>query len=102
MKYGKGVDLLIHEVAEFEDTNALPQVYAHHTNPRQAGEIFSQTKPKLAVYSHIVNGVSPKIIGVPDDELIRRTRANYQGELKVGRDLMSFLINKKGVETYEP
>lgn len=102
IKYGKGVDLLIHEVAEFEDTNALPQVYAHHTNPRQAGEIFSQTKPKLAVYSHIVNGVSPKIIGVPDDELIRRTRANYQGELKVGRDLMSFLIDKKGVETYEP
>ena len=102
ISYGKGVDLLIHEVAEFEDINALPQVYSHHTNPRQAGEIFSQTKPKLAVYSHIVNGVSPKIIGIPDDELIRRTQANYQGPLKVGRDLMSFLISQQGVEVYEP
>ncbi|SPX81679.1 MBL fold metallo-hydrolase [Moraxella ovis] len=102
IKYGKGVDLLIHEVAEFKDINALPQVYAHHTNPRQAGEIFSQTKPKMAVYTHVVNGVSAKIIGIPDEELIERTRANYQGALKVGRDLMSFSLNANGVEVYEP
>lgn len=102
IKYGKGVDLLIHEMAEFKDTSALPQVYAHHTNPRQAGDIFNQTKPKMAVYTHVVNGVSAKVIGIPDEELIERTRTNYQGPLKVGRDLMSFLINENGVETYEP
>lgn len=102
IKYGKGVDVLIHEVAEFKDTNALPQVYAHHTNPRQAGDIFNQTKPKMAVYTHVVNGVSAKVVGIPDEELIERTRTNYQGPLKVGRDLMSFLITNNGVETYEP
>lgn len=102
IKYGKGVDLLIHEVAEFKNINALPQVYAHHTNPRQAGDIFNQTKPKMAVYTHVVNGVSTKVVGIPDEELIERTRTNYQGPLKVGRDLMSFLINENGVETYEP
>lgn len=102
VKYGKGVDVLIHEVAEFKDTTALPQVYSHHTNPRQAGEIFSQTQPKMAVYSHIVNGVSPKIVGIPDEELIERTRANYKGPLMVGRDLMSFLISPDGVQVYEP
>lgn len=100
LKYGKDVDLLVHEVAEFEDINALPQVYAHHTNPRQAGEIFTKTKPKMAVYSHIVNGVSAQVIGIPDDKLIERTRATYKGPLVVGEDLMSFSITSKGVDIY--
>lgn len=102
LKYGKGVDLLIHEVAEFQDTHAVPQVYAHHTNPREAGEIFNQTKPKLAVYSHIVNGVSSKIMGIPDEVLIQRTKVNYQGPLVVGRDLMSFLLTPTKIDTYTP
>ena len=102
LKYGKGVDLLIHEVAEFQDTHAVPQVYAHHTNPREAGEIFNQTKPKMAVYSHIVNGVSSRIIGIPDEVLIQRTKVNYQGPLVVGRDLMSFLLTPTKIDTYTP
>ncbi|WP_326519436.1 MBL fold metallo-hydrolase [Acinetobacter sp. CAAS 2-6] len=102
LKYGKGVDLLIHEVAEFQDIQALPQVYAHHTNPREAGDIFNQTKPKMAVYSHIVNGVSSKIIGIPDEVLIQRTRVNYQGPLVVGRDLMSFLLTPNKIDVYTP
>lgn len=69
---------------------------------REAGEIFNQTKPKLAVYSHIVNGVSSKIIGIPDEVLIQRTRVNYQGPLVVGRDLMSFLLTPTKIDTYTP
>ena len=102
LKYGKGVDLLIHEVAEFQDNHAVPQVYAHHTNPREASEIFNQTKPKMAVYSHIVNGVSSRIIGIPDEVLIQRTKVNYQGPLVVGRDLMSFLLTPTKIDTYTP
>ena len=100
LKYGKDVDLLVHEVAEFEDINALPQVYSHHTNPRQAGEIFTKTKPKMAVYSHIVNGTSPKYIGIPNEQLIERTRENYKGPLVVGEDLMSFSITARGIVIY--
>lgn len=100
LKYGKGVDLLIHEVAEFKDINSLPEIYAHHTNPRQAGVIFDKAKPKMAVYSHIVNGASPKYIGIPDDQLIERTRETYKGPLVVGEDLMSFSITSTGVEVY--
>lgn len=91
---------MVHEVAEFEDINALPQVYSHHTNPRQAGEIFTKTKPKMAVYSHIVNGTSPKYIGIPNEQLIERTRENYKGPLVVGEDLMSFSITAKGIDIY--
>mgnify|MGYP003552856979 FL=1 len=102
LKYGKGVDLLIHEVAEFQDTHAVPQVYAHQTKPREAGEMFKQTEPKMAVYSHIVNGVSSRIIGIPDEVLIQRTKVNYQGPLVVGRDLMSFLLTPTKIDTYTP
>ena len=98
IKYGTGVDLLIHEVAEFEDTNALPQVYAHHTNPREAGEIFTETAPTMAVYSHIVNGTSADAPGVSEEELLNRTRETYDGPLTVGRDLMSFSITSDSVE----
>lgn len=100
--HGTGVDLLIHEVAEFEDTTALPQVYSHHTNPRQAGEIFTTTAPRMAVYSHIVNGTSSEAPGVSEEELIRRTRENYDGPLTVGEDLMSFLITDEEIDIYEP
>lgn len=100
LKYGKNIDLLIHEVADFKDTNSLPAVYSHHTNPRQAGTIFNETKPKMAVYSHIVNGTSPKYVGIPDEQLIERTRDNYKGPLVVGEDLMSFSITSKGVDIY--
>lgn len=102
IKYGTGVDLLIHEVAEFEDTSALPQVYAHHTNPRQAGDIFTKAAPRMAVYSHIVNGTSSEAPGVSDEELERRTRENYEGPLTVGRDLISFLLTEEDIDIYEP
>ncbi|MBM7454950.1 ribonuclease Z [Oceanisphaera litoralis] len=102
IKYGTGVDLLIHEVAEFEDITALPEVYAHHTNPRQAGEIFTTTAPRLAVYSHIVNGTSSVAPGISDEELLRRTRENYSGPLLVGQDLMSFLITAEDIDVYKP
>ena len=101
IEYGTGVDLLIHEVAEFEDITALPEVYSHHTNPREAGEIFATTQPRLAVYSHIVNGSHGRVPGVSDEELVNRTRENYDGPLIVGEDLMSFLLNDDDIDVHE-
>ena len=54
----------------------------------------------MAVYSHIVNGTSPKYIGIPNEQLIERTRENYKGPLVVGEDLMSFSITAKGIDIY--
>lgn len=94
IKHATGVDLLIHEVADFPDPNlpVIQAVYAHHTNPQQAGEIFTETKPKLAVYSHIVNGVPPNVPTLPVETIIERTRETYDGPLVAGEDLMSFTI----------
>lgn len=103
VQHGTGVDVLIHEVADFPDP-ALPViqgVYAHHTSPQQAGEIFTRTRPELAVYSHIVNGVPPNVPTQPIETIIERTRQTYDGPLVVGEDLMSFTISG-GAVTQNP
>lgn len=98
VNYGKGVDIMLHEVAAFQDPDVLPQVISHHTTPDQAGEIFAEAQPELAVYTHFVNGIPGKVEGVSDEEMIDRTRENYDGELILGEDLMSFLITDDGIE----
>ena len=92
--HAMGVNLLIHEVADFPDPNlpVIQAVYAHHTNPQQAGEIFTETQPNLAVYSHIVNGVPPNVPTLPVETIVERTRETYDGPLVVGEDRMSFTI----------
>lgn len=104
LKYGAGVDVMVHEVADFADRSKMATVFAHHTSPQQAGTIFAQTKPKMAVYSHIVNGIPGRVPGISEQELVDRTRETYQGPLTVGRDLNSFLITSDGVKatTIEP
>jgi ribonuclease BN (tRNA processing enzyme) len=58
IRHAQGVDLLVHEVASpetFQRAGTPPEraksVVAHHVTPEQAGDVFSRTKPKLAVYS---------------------------------------------------
>ncbi|GLB63841.1 ribonuclease Z [Dietzia sp. NCCP-2495] len=104
LTYGEGVDLLIHEVADFVDPTlpVVETVYAHHTNPRQAGEIFTSVAPAMAAYSHIVNGAPPRIPDLPMETLVERTRETYSGPLAVGVDLMTFEINDRDVQVFEP
>lgn len=89
IRHAQGIDVLIHEVIapdSMSRVDFLPdriaRIAAHHTAPEQAGEVFARVKPKLAVYSHIVQ---------PDatvDELIPPTRKAYSGPLEIGEDLM--------------
>ena len=58
-----------------------------HTTPEQAGKIFNEVKPKLAAYSHIV-----KLYGHNEQEILKRTKVNYEGTIIIGEDLMSFSI----------
>ena len=99
IRWGQGVDVLIHEVADFPDPTlpAIQGVYAHHTNPRQAGEIFARTRPQMAVYSHIVRGAPPRIPNVPLSVIAQRTRETYGGPLRIGEDLTRFVIDRDGV-----
>jgi ribonuclease Z len=91
IKYAKGADLLIHEVAIAPDTLSKldPQynILMHHTTPEQAAKVFNQVHPKLAVYSHIV-----KIHGLNEEDIMKKTKMNYTGPVIMGEDLMSFSV----------
>jgi ribonuclease Z len=94
IKFAKGTDLLIHEVAIAPDTlsksDSRYNIMAHHSTPEQTARVFNEVKPKLAVYSHIV-----KLYGMTEQEILRRAKANYSGPIIMGEDLMSFSIDDK-------
>lgn len=95
IRFSQKADVLIHEVIDPDtfraenpsmSTERFQAIVGHHTTAEQAGSIFSQVKPKLAVYSHIVPGDAK--------ELVASTRKSYSGALEVGEDLMSFTIGE--------
>jgi ribonuclease Z len=92
IKFAKGAELLIHEVAIAPDSlsKSDPQynILMHHTTPEQAAKVFNAVHPKLAAYSHIV-----KIKGRTEEDIMKKTKANYSGEVVMGEDLMSFSIS---------
>lgn len=91
IKYSKGVDLLVHEVAAGPLGEDLPDRYriplSHHTLPEECGKIFSLVYPKLAVYTHVI-----QFQGVSIEEMMTRTRAMYNGPVVFGEDLMRIEI----------
>jgi ribonuclease Z len=102
IRFSQKVDLLIHEVIDPDGFRAknpsmsatrLQAIVGHHTSAEQAGTLFTQVKPKLAVYSHIVPGDAA--------DLIPQTRKTYSGPLEVGEDLMSLEIGE-GVAVHRP
>ena len=96
----RGADLIIHEVVlasdeVLESSERFRRIFSHHTAPEQAGVVFRQVRPKLAVYTHIVilGEFEPTTPMEALKNLITRTRKSYDGPLVVGEDLMSFIID---------
>jgi ribonuclease Z len=95
IKQGMGADLIVHNVIAFSDRlSEMPEmkgVLAKLTTPEQAAEIFKRTKPKMAVYSHIV---TKEMQGKKGEDLIlaRTKTAGYDGPLMMGVDRMCFEI----------
>ena len=107
IKYGTGVDLLIHEVcvmpAALANNAVVQRIMDHHTSAEDAGTVFARAKPKLAAFSHIVQLAGPGVPPMSLDELTARTRSNYQGPLVLGEDLMRFTVgNAVTVHKWDP
>ena len=86
---GKGVDVLIHETQVPARGNSPEAILANvslsvHSTPAQAAYVFAQTRPRLAVYSHII---PPEITS---EELLGLT--DYDGNMLVAHDLMTLTI----------
>ncbi len=93
VKHAGGVDLLLHEVAApatLARANMSPsrqhQILALHVTPEQAAEVFARTKPKLAVYTHVLQP------SATEADVIVPTRATYAGRVELGEDLMVITI----------
>ena len=68
----------------------LERIRQNHTVPEDAGKVFALTRPKLAVYTHIL------LFGeATATDLLPATRSVYDGPLLVGEDLMQFDIGDK-------
>ena len=94
VRFARGVDVLIHEAIDPEEFRArradltseqIEQVIAHHTTPEEAGEVFADVAPRLAVYAHAPTS----------DSVMARTRKAYGGRLERGEDLMTIEIGEQ-------
>ncbi|MGX4803295.1 MBL fold metallo-hydrolase [Bradyrhizobium guangdongense] len=98
VRYGAGADLLVHEVAmarhELLDEVVIQRILNHHTSPQEAGRVFTETKPKLAAFTHLVLLASESVPAPSIDDLIAATRETYSGPLVVGEDLSNFEIGE--------
>lgn len=87
IKYGKNLDILVHEVFSsetFVNKTKDWQIYhkAHHTSSIDLGKIAKQLNPKKLVLSHIL------FWGATDESLINDVKENFNGEIIVAKDLM--------------
>jgi ribonuclease Z len=86
--------MLIHETQVPSPGNSKEAILANvslsvHTSPEQAGKIFNETRPRMAIYSHIIP---------PDrteEEIVAATRPIYKGPLRVAHDFMKITIGKE-------
>jgi ribonuclease Z len=106
IRNGAGVDLLVHAIAgskpELLQNPIVKRILDHHTLPPEAATVFNRTKPKLAVYTHLVLQRTPTVSPPTFEEIVAETRKTYSGPLQVGEDLMSFDITEAGVKVNPP
>ncbi|MEE8238094.1 MAG: MBL fold metallo-hydrolase, partial [Gammaproteobacteria bacterium] len=93
---------VIHEVVAaeerlYEKYPALVAIKGHHTTPEEAGIVFREIQPKLAVYTHLVRLSAPDIPELDLRDLVEQTRRTYQGPLVVGHDLLTIEVGENVV-----
>lgn len=93
-RVARGVQLLVHEVAAADPELAATSdrvrgILAIHSTPEDAARVFRQARPYLVIYSHIL------LFDTSEDDVLRRTHAQYPGAVQIGRDLMVIEIQNE-------
>jgi ribonuclease Z len=107
LRFARGADVLVHEVFAAADdllrrSEVARSIASYHTSPEQAGEIFERVRPRLAVFTHIVQfRLDPSSPPPGEEEILARTRSAYSGPLVLGEDLMTIAIGDQ-VEVRRP
>lgn len=92
ISHAAGVDVLVHEVQvpspdETDEAKLANVSLSVHTEPRDAARIFAKTKPRLAIYSHIIPP------DATEAELLAATP--YDGPLVAAYDMMMVTIGEQ-------
>lgn len=100
IRHGAGCDVIVHEVGvaseKLQEGDQL--IMNHHTSPEEAGIVFARTKPRLAVFSHIVDLLDDQRPATAVSEILRRAKKNWQGRTMVGDDLTRIVISHSTVK----
>lgn len=86
VKYGKGADILVHEVyckETFDTKNQFWQNYhsQNHTSTYELGELANKIKPRLTILYHVLSW------GAKEEDLLKEISEVYSGKVVAGRDL---------------
>lgn len=103
IKYGENCDLIVQNVIGIapEIANNYLPVIRKLTTPEQAADIFNQTGPRMAVFSHICKKGMSGPEG--DGEILNRVRkSGYTGPLKMGYDRTKITIDADRITVSEP
>ena len=105
IEHSKGIDLLVHQVGyapqdALEKNAVIARIMSLHTQPDQVAKIFSITKPKLAVFSHIVvfTAKGPDLSPAGEERMMDVVRDHYDGPVLLGQDLMAFEVGDEVVQ----
>lgn len=89
-----GADVFVHEIAAARESTLAnyPRVKVaidHHASPADVGRVFAQTKPKLAMLTHVVL-LPPD--PMPLSDVISELSFYYDGTVLVAEDMMTIVI----------
>jgi len=92
IEMSKGVDVLIHETqipypGDSKEAKLANVSMIVHSTPAQVAHVFSEAKPRLGIYSHIIPPETTR------DELLGMT--DYDGRMEVAEDLMTITIGEE-------
>ena len=79
-----GADLLVHSAWMPESANAVPRDQRSIASAEDAGRVFAEVRPKLAVVYHYLDQT-----GIED-----AVRSTYSGSFVVGRDLLAIDVTR--------
>ncbi len=83
-----GADVLIHEIMMVSETllernPRLRKVQESHSSPAQVGQVLARVRPKLGILVHMLK------FGVTEERMLEVLGEHYQGDVRMGTDLMA-------------
>ncbi len=96
IRHAAGTDVLVHEVAMAPAAiAALPPIQfilGLHTSPAEAARVFSQVKPRLAVFTHFAFPANRQVRPSTVEDVMAEASRQYGGRIVAGEDLMRIVV----------